>query len=138
MLFILLQASTDVPVSTELPALISTSALSVAIIQWMKNSALPGLGFINHDSPGMNRTLAWLAAFISGVGIHYHYDPALGALTITGLTLSALVATALQTAKSYGFNWFIYNVTLKGKGVFPIPPPVVENKTEGKMAPGTV
>ena len=35
----LLQAVTDImPVSTELPALISTSAMSVAIIQWLKNT----------------------------------------------------------------------------------------------------
>ena len=110
---LLLQTAVEMPVSTELPALISTSALSVAIIQWMKNSALPGLGFVNHNSAGINRTLAWLAAIISGVGIHYHYDPALGALTITGLTATALLSTGLNSAKSYAFNWLIYNTTLK-------------------------
>lgn len=133
------QAQDVMPVSTELPALISTSALSVAIIQWMKNSALPGLGFVNHDSPGVSRALAWLAALISGVGIHYHYDPTVGALTITGLTATALVTMGLNAAKSYGFNWFIYNVTLKGKGTYPVPPPVVDTKTpEEKKAPGAV
>ena len=135
---LLFQAS-DIPVSTELPALLSTSALTVAIIQWMKNSALPWLGFVNHDSPGVNRTLAWLAAVISGVGIHYKYDPAVGALTITGLTLATVVTAGVSAAKSYGFNWLVYNLTLKGKGVYQVPPPVAEpNKPEEKKAPGTV
>lgn len=137
---LLLQIPDVMPVSTELPALISTSALSVAIIQWMKNSALPGLGFVNHDSPGVSRTLAWIAALISGVGIHYHYDPALGALTITGLTGTALMSAGLNAAKSYGFNWFVYNLTLKGRGVYPVPAPVAGTGpvAEEKKAPGTV
>lgn len=134
----LLQSS-DIPVSTELPALLSTSALTVAIIQWMKNSALPWLGFVNHDTPGVNRTLAWLAAFISGVGIHYKYDPAMGALTITGLTLTTVVTAGVSAAKSYGFNWLVYNLTLKGKGVYAVPPPAASmNVPEEKKAPGTV
>jgi len=135
----LFQTQDVMPVSTELPALLSTSALTVAIIQWMKNSALPWLGFVNHDSPGVNRTLAWLAAFISGVGIHYKYDPALGALTITGLTAATIVSAAVNAAKSYGFNWLVYNLTLKGKGVYQVPSPKApENTPEDKKAPGTV
>ena len=126
-MMLLLQTAVEMPVTTELPALISTSALSVAIIQWMKNSALPGLGFVNHNSAGVNRTLAWLAAIISGVGIHYHYDPALGALTITGLTTSALLSTGLNSAKSYAFNWLIYNTTLKKATQTP-PPVAVPDK----------
>lgn len=127
---------TDVmPVSTELPAIISTSALSVAIIQWMKGSKL--FTFINHDTPGMNRALCWIAAFISGVGIHYNYDPALGALTITGLTFSSIVSAGMQSAKSYAFNWLIYNVSgMKNKSAAQNQPPAVPSApAEGGAKP---
>jgi len=117
---LLLQTVTDVmPVSTELPALISTSALSVAIIQWFKNSSLPIFKPFSQDSPGLNRLVAWIAAIISGVGIHYHYDPALGSLTITGLTAATLWSAGIQSAKSYAFNWLIYNTAIKGRQVQP-------------------
>jgi hypothetical protein len=120
------------PVSTELPALISTSALSVAIIQWMKNSSLPFLKPFSQQSSGLNRTVAWVAALIAGVGIHYHYDSALGALTITGLTGPAIVSAAINAAKSYSFNWLIYNTAIKGRTTVgqqpevPVPPTPVE------------
>lgn len=109
------QVSDVMPVSTELPALISTSALSVAIIQWFKNSDLPIFKPFNQQSAGLNRFVAWVAAFVSGVGIHYQYDASLGSLTITGLTAAALWHTGLDSAKSYAFNWLIYNTAIKGK-----------------------
>jgi hypothetical protein len=111
----LLQTTDIMPVSTELPALISTSALSVAIIQWFKNSNLPIFKAFNQQSSGLNRTVAWLAAFISGVGIHYQYDASVGALTITGLTATALWHTGIDSAKSYAFNWLIYNTAIKSR-----------------------
>jgi hypothetical protein len=110
-----LQATDVMPVSTELPALISTSALSVAIIQWFKNSDLPIFKAFNQQSSGLNRTVAWLAAIIAGVGIHYQYDASAGSLTITGLTVAALWHTGMDSAKSYAFNWLIYNTAVKGK-----------------------
>lgn len=103
------------PVATELPALISTSALSVAIIQWFKNSNLPIFKIFNQQSAGLNRTISWLAAVIAGLGIHYQYDPSVGALTITGLTAAALWHTGVDSAKSYAFNWLIYNTTVKSR-----------------------
>jgi hypothetical protein len=137
-MFMLFQVTDVMPVSTELPALLSTSALSVAIIQWMKNSLLPGLGFINHDSPKVSLTLSWLAALISGLGIHYTYNPDVGTLTITGLTMVALVTTGLQTAKSWGFNWLVYHLALKGRGVYPVPSPPVEPGPVEKQIPGAI
>ncbi len=113
----LLQAIVDnpMPVATELPALISTSALTVSIIQWMKNSNLPIFKAISQESAGLNRALAWLISLAAGIGIHYHYDPALGALTITGLTGSAIIAAAINATKSYGFTWLTYNVAIKSR-----------------------
>lgn len=113
MLLFLQQTAEAMPVSTDLPAIIATSAISVAIIQWMKNSQLPFLRAFSQQSSGLNRTLAWIASLVSGVGIHYHYDPSLGALTITGLTLSAVYSAGVNASKSYGFNWLIYNLAVK-------------------------
>ncbi len=102
-------------VSTDLPAIIATSSISVAIIQWMKNSNLPFLKPFSQESSGLNRLMAWVAALIAGVGIHYHYDPNLGALTITGLTGAAIYSAAVSATKSYGFNWLIYNTAIKSR-----------------------
>lgn len=112
---LLLQIADVMPVTTDLPALISTSSISVAIIQWMKNSDSPLLKAFNQQSSGLNRALSWIISVIAGVGIHYHYDPALGALTITGLTGPALYSAAVNACKSYGFNWLIYNVAVKNR-----------------------
>lgn len=113
---LLLQQLTDVtPVTTDLPALIATSSITVAIIQWMKNSNRPLLRAFSQQSAGLNRTIAWLASVIAGVGIHYHYDPALGAFTITGLTGSAIYSAVVNACKSYGFNWLIYNTAVKSR-----------------------
>jgi hypothetical protein len=131
-MLLLLQAATEpvMPVSTELPALISTSALSVAIIQWFKNSDLPIFKAFNQQSSGLNRTISWIAALIAGVGIHYHYDSSLGALTITGLTGPALWSAGVNAAKSYAFNWLVYNTAIKGRVAQPpVPPPVEAPKT---------
>lgn len=115
MMLLLLQAATDsvMPVSTELPALITTSALSVAVIQAIKNSNLPIFKAFGPDSVGLNRTLAWLAALIAGVGIHWHYDTSLGSLTVTGLTGPALYSAGVNAAKSYAFNWLIYRGAIR-------------------------
>ena len=116
MMLLLLQAAAQtaqepMAVSTDLVATVSTSAISVAIIQWMKNSNLPFLKMFSQQSSGLNRAMAWLAALIAGVGIHYQYNPALGALTITGLTFPAIYAAGVSAMKSYGFNWLIYNTS---------------------------
>lgn len=108
-----MQISDVMPVSTELPALISTSAMSVAIIQWIKNTKY--VPFVNQHTAGVNRLLGWGSAFCSAIGIHYSYDAHLGNLTITGLTLYAIVHAALDATKSYSFNWLIYNGMIKGR-----------------------
>lgn len=107
------QVADVMPVSTELPALISTSAMSVAIIQWMKNTKL--VPFMDQHTAGINRLFGWGSAFTSAIGIHYSYDAHLGSLTITGLTLYAIVHACMDATKSYAFNWLIYNGMVKGR-----------------------
>ncbi len=110
----LLQAVTDImPVSTELPALISTSAMSVAIIQWLKNTKY--VPFMDQHSAGINRLVGWVSALTSSVDIHYSYDSHLGTLTLTGLTAAAIFHASMDATKSYAFNWLIYNGMVKGR-----------------------
>jgi hypothetical protein len=109
----MLQVSDVMPVSTELPALISTSAMSVAIIQWLKNTKY--IPFMDQHSAGINRVVGWCSALASSAGIHYSYDAHVGTLTLTGLTAMAIFHAATDATKSYAFNWLIYNGLVKGR-----------------------
>ncbi len=108
-----LQVSDVMPVSTELPALISTSAMSVAIIQWLKNTKW--VPFMDQHTAGINRLVGWGTAFISATGIHYTYDAHVGTLTLTGISAMAIMHAVLDATKSYSFNWLIYNGMVKGR-----------------------
>lgn len=113
-----LQLADVMPVATELPGLITTSAMSVAIIQSMKNSNIPWLQWINQHSSNVNRVVGLVFAFASAMGLHYEWDGAKGTLLITGLTATALlqgfVHVVTDTAKSWSFNWIIYQ-SVKGR-----------------------
>ena len=123
-----MQISDVMPVTTELPGLITTSAMSVAIIQWLKNTKY--LPFINQHTTGINRMVGWGTAMLSATGLHYTYDAHSGTLTLTGLTLMTVAHALFDTTKSYAFNWLIYNGMVKSRaadvaavaeGVRPVP-----------------
>lgn len=98
--------------SNEILSTFTASAMVVSVIQWLKNTKL--VPFINQHSAGMNRTLSWLAAFFSGLGIHYHYDATAGALTITGLTAGVILHTGWDATQQYFAQWLIYRGIVKG------------------------
>lgn len=100
------------PVQTELPALITTSAMCVAVIQWLKNTKL--VPFMDQHTAAINRTVAWMAAMISAAGIHYTWDAATATLTITGLHASTIIHAAADVTKNYAFQWLIYKGIVKG------------------------
>jgi hypothetical protein len=108
-----MQISDVMPVATELPGLITTSAMSVAIIQWLKNTKW--VPFINQHSAGINRMVGWGSALLSATGLHYTFDAHTGTLTLTGLTLMTIAHAVWDTTKSYAFNWLIYNGMVKGR-----------------------
>ena len=86
---LLLQASTTV-MGNEVLDTLSASAISVAIIQWLKNTKL--IPFMDQHTSGINRIVAWVMAFLAGTGIHYQFDHATGTLTLTGLTVATILA----------------------------------------------
>lgn len=105
----MMQISDVMPVSTELPGLLTTSAMSVAIIQWLKNAKW--VPFMDQHTAGINRAVSWGAAFLAATGLHYNYDPNSGTLTIMNLTAMAIVHAMWDATKSYAFNWLIYNTS---------------------------
>src|SRR6185369_16482570 len=94
------------PVSTELPGLITTSAMTVAIIQWLKNTKL--VPFIDQHSSTLNRVVGWCAAFISAAGLHYTWDASTGTLTLLNIHVASIMHGAADVTKSYAFQWLIY------------------------------
>src|SRR5438105_118318 len=109
----MLQLADIMPVSTELPGIISTSALSVAIIQWLKKSKHPSLAFINQHSDNVNIFANIVAAFVSATGLHFTYDSQLGTILLTNLTPAIIRHGVFETARSYAFNWLIYEGIVK-------------------------
>ena len=107
-------ADAAMKVTTELPDLLTTSAVSVASIQALKNSKVPALSFINQHSSRANQAVSVLFALVSSIGLHYKFDPTTGTLLISGLTASALAQaafhTAFDTTKSWSFNWILYQL----------------------------
>lgn len=95
----------------ELITTLTTSTMVVSIIQWLKNNKW--VPFVDQHSSTINRVLAWLAAVISGAGIHYNYEAATGTLTLTGLTLVAVVHAFGDTVQSYAAQSLIYRGLFK-------------------------
>jgi len=123
----MMQAVADVmPVSTELPGLITTSAITVALIQWVKNTKW--IPFVNQHSSTVNRIVGWCAAFVTAAGLHYTWDAGTGTLTLTNLHLINILHAAGDTTKSYAFQWLIY------KGIVQTPARDVAAVTEGVPA----
>lgn len=98
---------------SEVVTTVTASAMSVAVIQWLKNTKL--IPFMDQHTAGLNRFAGWLAAFGSSVGIHWTFDHTAGTLTLTGLTLAAIGHTAWDTTKSYAFQWLVYRGIVKDK-----------------------
>lgn len=107
----LLQAVDVMPVTTELPSLITTSAMTVAIIQWFKNTRL--IPFMDEHTAAINRTVAWIAAFASAAGIHYTWDATTATIAISGLHPIVVLHAAGDVLKSYAFQWLVYKGVVK-------------------------
>ena len=107
--------SPEPTVSNEFMSTITASTLAVSIIQWLKNTKL--VPFINENSTTLNRWVSWLAAFVSGAGIHFTFNHDAGVLTVTGLTAGVIIHTVTVTCKQYAVQWLIYRGVLKGPAI---------------------
>jgi hypothetical protein len=115
---LLLQTAATTIMGNEVLDTVTASAMSVAIVQWLKNTKL--IPFMDQHTTTINRIVAWVMAFLSATGIHYNFDHATGTLTLTGLTAMALFHTTGDTVKSYALQWLVY------RGVKPglVPAPI--------------
>jgi hypothetical protein len=58
------------------------------VVQLLKS--VPWFPFANFSSGSLNRVFSWFVAAATGLGIAFKYDPAVGQLLITGLTLAGI------------------------------------------------
>jgi len=102
----ILQAATGVMplVATDTTAVLTASAVSVWIIQKLKNASWFKL--VTPDTKVMNLMASIFAAFLSATGIHITFNT--GTLTITGLALSAILPAVIAWFKSFVMNELIY------------------------------
>lgn len=92
-------------------AQLSTSAVIVQLIEWMKESKwFPWFG---HANAWANRAVALFFAFIAGIGLGWMYDPTSGILTVTGLQPSHIFNTLWSTFASYGTQYLIYKAVIR-------------------------
>lgn len=103
---------------------VTTSAIVVAAIQWLKSSRF--FPWITKESGAMSRFVSALLAAGAAVGIHTTWDPSAHALTITGLTAFGIALATWEWAKSFVLNELIYRSTVKPQKADP--PIVVVNQ----------
>ena len=107
-MFLFLQSSAATgnlqPVATDTTAVLTASAVSVWVIQQLKNSSW--FKMLTPSSAVMNRLASAVAAIFTATGIHVAF--ASGTLTITGLTLGAILGAAIAWFKSFVMNELIY------------------------------
>jgi len=102
-------------VQSDASAIITTSAVSVYIVQLLKKWSK--IKFINESSHALNTCLSVVLAIASSIGIATSFDQTNGILTITGLTLQGVLAGGWAALKSFVMNQLIYHgVTAKANG----------------------
>ena len=89
---------------TDLSATITASAVSVWIIQKLKDSKWFTL--LGPNTKYMNMVASAFSAFLAATGIHYSF--AGDTLTITGLSLAAILSGLWACSKSFVINELIY------------------------------
>lgn len=92
------------PVATDTTAVLTASAVSVWIIQQLKN--WKWFKLLTPSSATLNRVASVIAAVFTATGIHVVFNS--GTLTITGLTLTTILAASIAWFKSFVMNELIY------------------------------
>lgn len=87
-----------------------------ALIQWLKTSKLPALGWITTTTSGVNRFVAAVFATATAAGMHWQYDAATGAFALSG-TIGALQDFALDWGRAWIAQKGWYKFLIKNSGV---------------------
>jgi hypothetical protein len=97
-------------VQTDTTATLTASAISVYVIQILKN--WKWFKLLTSNTKYMNIAASLFAAAISATGIGYTFNETSGTLTITGLTLAGILAALWTWGKSFVLNELIYQSTI--------------------------
>lgn len=81
-------------------------------LEWLKKH--PAVSLISQSTAFYIQRLVSIAvAAAAALGVHYTYDPAAGALTITGLTAAGLWTMTSETVRSWVTQEVMYRVAVK-------------------------
>jgi len=103
--------------SGELTAHLTTGAVVVYVLEWLKNHT--GLGFLTPDTKALNRFISACSAAVIAAGINWTYDAEIGRLVIDNLTWSTLVLTAWEWLKQFVVQQVIFDTVIARKAVDP-------------------
>jgi hypothetical protein len=95
----------------------TSSAVSVWLMQWLKNSKWFPL--LKEGQAALNRTAAVVVAFLSSLGVHFVWDGTAHTLLITGLTLSGIGAMAWHFINQMAAQETIYQMSVNKPGAPP-------------------
>src|SRR5208337_605218 len=89
----------------------TVSAIVVTVINWLKASQY--FPWITKEKTTLLRLLSVLGAAATSVGITWAWNPAMHSLTITGITLTAVLMLLWTTVKSFAMNEVLFQATKK-------------------------
>jgi hypothetical protein len=100
--------------SGELTAHLTTGAVVVYVIEWLKASGW--VPWIRADSTTLNRLVSAVTAAAVAFGINWTYTPDTGTLVVQGLTLSSLALTFWEWLKQYVVQQLVYDGVVQKSG----------------------
>lgn len=97
--------------------LIGTQLTSAAVVVYLlqKIKQARWIPWVREQTRALNQALAIMAAGATAIGIHWTFDPAAGALTITGLTLSGLTHGTWEWIKQVAIQQVLYDGVIEPK-----------------------
>lgn len=102
-------------VSTDTLTIPTVSALSVAAIQYLKKSSW--FPWLSDESSNLAlRVTSVFTALGAAVGIHFIYSASEGTLTVTGLTMAAILPAGWAWLKQLVWNELVFQAAVKAPG----------------------
>ena len=107
--------------SSELTAHLTTGAVIVYMLQWLKASGW--CPWVTGDTKALNRTLSAMAAIVAAVGINWTYTATDGTLVITGVTLHAVLTGGYEVMKQFCVQQLIFDTAASDRKIVVVSPP---------------
>lgn len=75
--------------------------LAVTVIQWMKTNKSGLFSWINITTPRLTKLVSLIIATATAAGLHFHYNPTGGVITISGVTFAILLHMVKDVLQNY-------------------------------------